>query len=153
MDPAKKRLAADCVLGGRPGRGWRRCSPLWLLAGGSGFGLCGGSDLEACLLMRWWGLGALAVCRARQGLPVGFLLLRCLVGFTVESLSLLYLLVVSWFICFGGGALVGWGSFMRTGCLCVLVHIWVGGEVGAVRPVKALQWNILLAVPRRCFFC
>ena len=53
----------------------------------------------------------------------------------------------------GGGALVGWGSFMRTGCLCVFVHIWVGGEVGAVRPVKALQWNILLAVPGRCFFC
>ena len=23
----------------------------------------------------------------------------------------------------GDGALVGWGSFMQTGCLCVLVHI------------------------------
>ena len=32
--------------------------------------------------------------------PSGFLLLRYLVLFTVESLSLLYLLVISWFICF-----------------------------------------------------
>ena len=33
---------------------------------------------------------ALAVCQAHQGLPVGFLLLRYSVLFTVESLSLLY---------------------------------------------------------------
>ena len=32
---------------------------------------------------------ALAFCRAHQGLPVGFLLLRYSVLFTVESLSLL----------------------------------------------------------------
>ena len=38
---------------------------------------------------------ALAVCRAHRGLPVGFLLLRYSVLFTVESLSLLYLLVIS----------------------------------------------------------
>ena len=38
---------------------------------------------------------ALAVCQAHQGLPVGFLLLRYSVLFTVESLSLLYLLVIS----------------------------------------------------------
>ena len=43
---------------------------------------------------------ALAVCRAHQGLPVGFLLLRYSVLFTVESFSLLYLHVISWFICF-----------------------------------------------------
>ena len=23
----------------------------------------------------------------------------------------------------GGGALVGWGSFVQAGCLCVLIHI------------------------------
>ena len=40
-----------------------------------------------------------AVCRAHQGLPVGFLLLRYSVLFTVESLSLLYLLVISLFLC------------------------------------------------------
>ena len=42
---------------------------------------------------------ALTVSRAQGGLPVGFLLLRYSVLFTVESLSLLYLLVISWFIC------------------------------------------------------
>ena len=35
----------------------------------------------------------------------------------------------------GDVALMGWGSFMRAGCLCVLIHIWVGGGVGAVKPV------------------
>ena len=35
----------------------------------------------------------------------------------------------------GDGALVGWGSFVRARYLCVLVHVWVGGGVGAVRPV------------------
>ena len=43
--------------------------------------------------MRWWGPDALAVCLAHRGLPVGFLLLLYLVLFTVESFSLLYLLV------------------------------------------------------------
>ena len=42
---------------------------------------------------------------------------------------------------------------MQTKYLCVLIHIWIKGEVGAVKPVWALQWNILLTVPRRCFFC
>ena len=36
---------------------------------------------------------------SNKGLPVGFLLLWCSVLFTVESLSLLYLLVICWFIC------------------------------------------------------
>ena len=38
---------------------------------------------------------ALGVCRAHQDLPVGSLLLQYSVLFTVESLSLLYLLVLS----------------------------------------------------------
>ena len=42
---------------------------------------------------------------------------------------------------------------MQTKYLCVLVRIWIGGEVGAVGPVWALQWGVLLAVPGRCFFC
>ena len=41
------------------------------------------------------GPDALAVCLALRGLPVGFLLLRYSVLFTVESISLLYLLVIS----------------------------------------------------------
>ena len=55
----------------------------------------GGSDLKTYLLMRWWGPDALAVCRDHQGLPVGFLFLRYSVLFTVESLSLLNLRVIS----------------------------------------------------------
>ena len=49
----------------------------------------------ACLLVGWWGPGALAVCKGHRGLPVGFLLLRCSVLFTVGLLSLLCLLFVS----------------------------------------------------------
>ena len=54
-----------------------------------------GSDLKTYLLIRWLGPDALDFCRAHWGLPVGFLLLRYSVLFTVESLSLLYLLVIS----------------------------------------------------------
>ena len=47
------------------------------------------------LLIRWYWPDALAVCQAHRGLPVGFLLLRYSVLFTVESylcfISLLYL--------------------------------------------------------------
>ena len=60
-------VAADCVLGGRPGRVWRLCFPLWLRAGGSDFRLYDGSDLKTYLLMEWWGPDALAVCQ-----PAGF---------------------------------------------------------------------------------
>ena len=49
---------------------------------------------------------------------------------------------------------------MQTKYLCVLIHIRIKGEVGAVKPVKGFQLNILLTVPRRycfcgslCFFC
>ena len=81
--------------------------------------------------MRWWGPDALAVCWGNQGLPVGFLLLPYSVLFTVESLSLLYLLVVSWFICFRRWCIDKLGVFMQTKNLSVLIHIWIKGEVGA----------------------
>ena len=54
---------------------------------------------------------------------------------------------------FGRLCIGGLGCFMRAGCLCVLVHVWIGGGVGAVGPVWALRWSVLLAVPGRCFFC
>ena len=94
----------------------------------------------------------MAVCRALRGLPVGFLLLRYSVLFTVESLSLLYLLIISWFICsrrwcidklgvyHANQTSVIWllcieeihgGSKARQGNLCVLINIWTKGEVGA----------------------
>ena len=61
------------MLGSQPNHGWQLCFPLELHAGGSDFRLYGGSDLKTYLLMRWWGPDDLAVCRANQGLPVGFL--------------------------------------------------------------------------------
>ena len=64
-------------------------------SGGSDFRFYDGSDLKTYLLMRWYWPGFLAVCRAHRGLPVGFLLLQYSVLFTVESFSLLYLLVIS----------------------------------------------------------
>ena len=42
---------------------------------------------------------------------------------------------------------------MQAKCLCVLVRVWVGGGVGAIGPVWALRWGVLLTVPGRCFFC
>ena len=54
-------------------------------------------DLSIDKMVRAWCFGCLP---GPPGLPVGFLLLQYSVLFTVESLSLLYLLVISWFICF-----------------------------------------------------
>ena len=45
------------------------------------------------------GAWCLSCCQAHWSLPVGFLLLLYSVLFTVESLSLLYLLFISWSIC------------------------------------------------------
>ena len=83
------------MLGGQSNHGWQICFPLKLHAGGSEFRLYDGSDLKTYLLMRWYGSDTLPVCWALPGLPVGFLLLRYSVLFTVESLSLLHLLVIS----------------------------------------------------------
>ena len=46
------------------------------------------------IVLLCFAVDALAVCRAHQGLPAGFLLLRYSVLFTVESVSLLYLLYI-----------------------------------------------------------
>ena len=35
----------------------------------------------------------------------------------------------------GDGALIILGSFMQNKYICVLIHIWIKGEVGAVKPV------------------
>ena len=82
------------MLGGQPNHGWQLCLPLYLHAGWSDFRLYNGFDLKTYLLMRWWGPDALAVCRAHRGLPVGFLLIRYSVLYTVASLSF-YTLVIS----------------------------------------------------------
>ena len=38
-------------------------------------------------------------------------------------------------ISLGDDALISKGSFMQTKYLCVLIHIWIKGEVGAIKPV------------------
>ena len=54
--------------------------------------------------------------------------------------------VAIWNLCFisllyldlyvlGDDALISKGSFMQTKYLYVLIHIWIKGEVGAVKPV------------------
>ena len=67
-----------------------------LYLGGSDFRLYDGSDLKTYLLVRGY---ALAVCRPTGVYLLDFFLLPYSVLFTVESLSLLYLLVLSSFIC------------------------------------------------------
>ena len=66
-----------------------------------------------------------------RGLPVGFLLLRYSVLFTVESLSLLYLRFISWLICSRRWCIDKLGVFMQTKHLCISIHIWTKAEVGA----------------------
>ena len=68
-------------------RRWVRLQTLWW------FPL---KDLFIDEMVGAWCFGCLSGLR---GLPVGFLLLQYSVLFTVESLSLHYLLVISWFIC------------------------------------------------------
>ena len=82
------------MLGGQPNHGWQLCFPLKLHAGGSDFRLYDGSDLKD-LSIDDEGPDALAVCQAHRGLPFELLLVQYSVSFTVESLSLLYILVIS----------------------------------------------------------
>ena len=55
------------------------------------------ASVHCCLVMACWERADILtlVCAVELGLPVGFLLLQYSVLFTVESLSLLYLLVIS----------------------------------------------------------
>ena len=87
------------MLGGQPNHGWQLCFPLSLYASGSDFRLYYSSNLKTYLLMGWKGPDTFTVCRAHWGIPVGFILLGYSVLFAVESLSLLYLLIISLFIC------------------------------------------------------
>ena len=114
-------------------------------------------------------LWTLAVCRAHQGLPDRFLLLRCSVLIAVESLSLLYLLIISWFMCSGGWCVSGLGSFLWAiyMYLCVLIHIWFGvGFGGFIKiftdhsGVALLLWIFygfffccVFVMPLRLFIC
>ena len=49
---------------------------------------------------------------------------------------------------FGDDALISQGSFMQTKHICVLIHILIKGEDGAVKLVQALQLNIFTDRPK-----
>ena len=73
-----------------------------------GFGIRGiGSHLKTYLLVRYKGPDVLAVCQAHQDLTVGFLLFQYSVLFTVESLSLLDLLLYLDLYVLGDDTLIG----------------------------------------------
>ena len=107
-------------------------------------------------LLRWQTLGWLVnvtATRAFYGKSVYILwLLSDLQGFTcwisfapvfswctVETLSLLYLLLISWFTCSRRWCMDTSGVFHANQTSMFLIHIWTKGEVDAVKPVKALQ--------------
>ena len=108
--------------------------------------------------MRRYGPDALAVCRVHQGLPVWFLLLRCSVLFTVDSLSLLYLLFIYLLMYSGKWCIDKLGVFHASQtsiCLCLDPHLNKGWgwrhETGLSPPVKYFTDSskaVLL-----CFFC
>ena len=107
-------------------------------------------DLSIDELVCAWCFGC---CRAYQGLPVGFLLLQHSVLFTVESSSLLYLLVISWFIYFRRWCIDKLGTFHANHYPCVFIHIWTKGEVCApLNRIKPSSKIFKLTVPRRYFF-
>ena len=75
------------------------------------------------------------------GLPVGFILLQYSILFTVESLSLLYLLVISWFICSGRWCIDKLGVFhAKQISMCLDPHLNYGwgwrNETSISPPVK-----------------
>ena len=101
-------------------------------------------------------------CQAHRGLAVGFLLLRCSVLCTVESLSLLYLLFISRFICFWRYCIDKLGdSFMQIKHLCVLIHSWPRVRLGPWNRFKPsnkifywpFQAILLLWIIGVFFFC
>ena len=53
----------------------------------------------------------------------------------IESLSLLYLLFMSWCICSRRWCMDKLAIFMQTKHIYVLIHIWTKGEFGTVKPV------------------
>ena len=90
----------------------------------------GGFRLKDLSINEMVGAWCFGCCQAQRGLPVGFHLLLYLVLFTVESLSLLYLLFISWFICSRSWCIGKLGFFfMQTKHLWVLIHIWTKGDV------------------------
>ena len=108
-------------------------------------------DLNIDEMVGAWYFGC---CQAHWGLPVGFLLLRYSVLFTVESLYLLYLLFIPWFICFRRWCIDKLGVFhANQTSMCLYPHLNQGWGWCTDKPVKPSNKLFLLTVPRRCLFC
>ena len=128
--PIIKRLAITLMYCNRLHAWWSTGSPLATL-------------LSSSIARRWVGLQTLWRFRLKvllidemvgawyycclsgpPGLPVGFLLLRYSVLFTVESLSLLHLLVISWFVCSGRWCIDKLGVFHANQIsMCLYPHL------------------------------
>ena len=99
-------------------------------------------DLSIDEMVRAWCFGCLS---GPPGLPVGFLLLQYSVLFTVETLSLLYLLFISWFTCYGRWCIDKLGVFhanqisMRLGPHLNLGWGW-RHETDLSPPAKVFYW-------------
>ena len=92
---------------------------------------CGSVSIRQ--MVEAWCFGCLS---ADQGLPVGFLLLRYSVLFTVESFSLLYLLFISWFICSRRWCIDKLGVFhANQTSMCLDSHLNQGWGWCTVKPV------------------
>ena len=79
-------------------------------------------DGSALFIDEMVGAWCFGCCQAHRGLHVGFLLLRYSVLFTVESLSLRYLLFIFDLYVLGDDALIGKGSFIQIKHMCVMNH-------------------------------
>ena len=116
--------------------------------------LVGRTSVSMTVPTRAWCFGC---CQEHQGLPFGFLLLWYPVLCTVQSMSLLYLLFISWFICSRRWCMNNIGSFIPTKHLCLLIHIWTKGEVGApqnrFKPSSKIFYYRSKAVILLCFLC
>ena len=93
-------------------------------------------------------------CRSHWGSPVGFLLLRYSALFTVESLSSLYLLFISLFICSRRLCIDKLGVFHANQTSMYLdAHQNKGKVCAPSNGFKPSDKIFLQTVPRRWFFC
>ena len=105
-------------------------------------------DLSIDEMVGAWYFGC---CLGHRYLHVGFLMLRYSVLFTVESLSLLYLILISWFISSRRWCINTLGVFlMQTKQLYFLIHIWTKGDVGAPWPFQG-GWSFMLFLFCFCY--
>ena len=107
------------------------------------------------------GANCFGCCQAHQGLPVAFFLLRYSVLCTVESLYLLYLLFIYWFICSRRWCMDKLGVFhANQKSMCLDPHLKYGWgwrrKTGLSPPVKYFYWPFQGGIPfenHLCYLC